>query len=127
MYRVYPRVRAGFLMEPLVEVRRHGRNSYVNLLQKLETEPRILRSLVGEPFTTEQQAILRRSVGRAWCSLGWHHFHQGSLLRSAAAYLRALAYPGRRVSALKHLLALPAAPLITRRRKRAAGSPVTNW
>jgi glycosyltransferase involved in cell wall biosynthesis len=125
MYRVYPRVRAGFLTDPLVEVRRHGRNSYVHVLQKLEMEPRILVSLLREPLATEHHAVLRRSVGRAWCSLGWHHFHRGAPFLAAPPYLRSLAYPGQRLSALKHLLALPAAPLLARRKARSTVDSLT--
>lgn len=120
MYRVYPRVRAGYLMEPFVEVRRHGGNSYTNLLQKLEVEPRILRALLDEPFDAMQRTVLRNAIGRSWCALGYYLFHEGRPILSARAYGRALGYPGHRRRALKHLLGLPVSGLLALKRRRTA-------
>jgi len=126
MYRVYPRVAAAFIDEPLVEVRRHGGNSYTSLLPKLIVEPEILARLLKEDFSAGDREVLRRKLGSAWASLGYHYFYAGPSSKAAAAYLRALAYPGRRLASLKHLLTLPLAAWL---RDEASGDhfPPSSW
>jgi glycosyltransferase involved in cell wall biosynthesis len=109
MYRLYSRVReVAWLPEPLVEVRRHGNNSYTSILPKLAIEPVVTSLVLEDPrLTAEERGVLLRKLGRSWSGLGYHHFHSGQLGEAGRAYLRALRYPDRRFNAALHLLALP--------------------
>jgi len=115
MMRVYALVRAAFITEPLVEVRRHGNNSYESAVERLEPDAIMFRSLMDEPLSPEQRKVLIRRIGRAWRAVGYYHFWNGTARASARAYLRALRYPGGRRQAFTHLLALPVRSLIRRR------------
>lgn len=113
MLRVYQQGLAGFISEPLVEVRRHGGNSYSALLEKLHADLNVLRRFQREPLSKPRKAALRRKIGSAWSSLGYYHFNTRSPVRAGNAYGRALMYPGRRRSAVQHLAALPAVPFLS--------------
>jgi glycosyltransferase involved in cell wall biosynthesis len=115
MYRVYARVRAAWIADPLVEVRRHGENSYRSAAEKLVPDISALELLAREPFAPRHRHALRRRIGRAWAALGYHHFWHRSPLGAGRAYLRSLAYPGTRLGAATHLLALPLVPFLTPR------------
>jgi glycosyltransferase involved in cell wall biosynthesis len=112
MLRVYQRGQAAFIDEPLVEVRRHGSNSYRSLLVKEESDVAVLRMLAREPMSDVHAAALRRRTGRAWVGLSYHYYHRRHLLAAAHAALRALPYAGSRMQALKRLALLPALPLL---------------
>jgi glycosyltransferase involved in cell wall biosynthesis len=114
MLRVYLRVRAAYVDEVLVDVRRHAGNSYQTGADVLEPRIRALRCVARDGVPRGYEPVLRRRLGRAWVSLGYHHFWTGRLSSAARAYGRALAYPGTRHTALTHLLALPSAPLMRR-------------
>ena len=115
MYRVYQRFRAAWIESPLVEVRRHGENSYRGGADKLVPEVEVLQSLLGEPFTPRHRGVLERRLGRAWAALGYHHFWRRGPLESGRAYLHALGHPGVRLTSAAHLLALPIVPFLPRR------------
>lgn len=120
MLQVYERVQAGYIAEPLAEVRRHGRNSYRTAHQKLEADLRILSMLAHRPLKPEHREALWRRLGRAWCGDGYYHFRKRDPVGAARAYIRSLAYPGSRWNALKHLAALPAITLLP-------GKPDLDW
>jgi hypothetical protein len=115
MVRVYPLGGAAYLPEPLVEVRRHDRNTYSLPLPKTEADARILTRLLSEPLSPAHRAALRRRVARAWAAVGYHYFWHRSPVRAARGYLKSLQYPGVRLSALAHLAALPLVPFLSRR------------
>ncbi len=117
MYEVYGRVGAAWIPDPMVEVRRHGANSYRSAAAKLGPDIEALRRMLGPdtPFTPRQRALLRTRLGRAYAALGYHHFWRRGPRAAAAAYLRAIAWPGARLSAAAHLLALPLVPFLPAR------------
>lgn len=118
MFRVYRRVRAaGYIAEPLVEVRRHGGNSYDSERDKLEPDVVALISLLHEPLPPRHRRVLLRRIGRAWSSLGYFHFWRGEAGMSMRAWSQCLRYPGRRAMALRYLASMPLRPALLRLRK----------
>jgi glycosyltransferase involved in cell wall biosynthesis len=113
---VYPKGGAAFIDEPLVEVRRHGANSYTNSDQIREGVLDVLQQLDREmPLTPVQRAILRRRIGAEFCARGYRYFWSHDVRRASHYYGQALRWPGTWYSALKHLTALPLLPLLPRR------------
>ena len=105
-----------FLEEVLVEVRRHGSNSYLTGEEIQNAVLAAVLSLEAEAIlSTSQQAILRRRIAAEYCALGWRHFWQHDTRKAAAFYSRALRWPGHRLNALAHLAVLPVLPLLPRR------------
>jgi glycosyltransferase involved in cell wall biosynthesis len=118
MAQVYRRVTAGFLREPLVLKRRHGKNSYVSVFETLRPSIAALRFVLNDatdPLSSGERDVLRRRIGRAWCGVGYHHFWRRRPLGSAGAYFRALRYPGWRLNAALHLFATPIVLLLPSR------------
>jgi glycosyltransferase involved in cell wall biosynthesis len=105
-----------FLDEVLVEVRRHGKNSYVSgdYIQNATLQS-VLAFMAEIPLTDPQRAILRRRIAAEHCALGWRYFWQHDAGKAVSFYGRALLWPGRRLSALAHLALLPVLPLLPRR------------
>jgi len=105
-----------FLDEVLVEVRRHGKNSY---LSGDHIQSAVLQAILAVraevPLTASQHRILRRRIGAEYCALGWRHFWRHDADKAAGFYGRALLWPGKRLSALAHLALLPVLPLLPRR------------
>jgi glycosyltransferase involved in cell wall biosynthesis len=112
MLRVYPRVRAAYIAEPLTELRRHGRNSYVSLLEIGGAAAAVLQAAAGEPRDPAHREVLRRRLGRQLIGLAYANFHAQRPWEAAKAALRALAYRGSRVDALRRLALLPLLPWI---------------
>jgi hypothetical protein len=113
---VYDKGGAGFIDEPLVEVRRHGANSYTSGDQIREGVLGAVELAAREfSLTPAHRAVLRRRVGFEFCRRGYRYFWSHDLGRAARYYAQALAWPGSRLSALAHLVALPAVPLLPRR------------
>jgi hypothetical protein len=104
--------RVAFLEEVLVEVRRHGQNSYATgeQIQNAVIES-ILFIIADIPLTASQQGILRRRIATEYCALGWRHFWRHDTDKAARSYGRALLWPGRRLNALVHLVLMPLLPL----------------
>lgn len=115
---VYRLTRIAYLDEPLVEVRRHGSNSYSTALETQHHFLRVLDIVEGEPLSREHHDAIRRAIGRKWTGVGYYHFWNRSPLKAGAAYLRALAYPGSRANALKHLALLPLVPVLPPRSRQ---------
>ena len=113
---VYAKGRAAFIDEPLVEVRRHGANSYTSSDQIREAVLRAVELAARDlPFAPAHLAVVRRRVGFECCRRGHRYFWSHDLGRAARYYARALGWPGSRLNALAHLIALPAVPLLPRR------------
>jgi glycosyltransferase involved in cell wall biosynthesis len=115
MLRVYTTVRSGFLVEPLVEVRRHATNSFRKPVEKLGPDLEAFARVERELTNRAHRAAIRRRLGRAWLALGYHHFWAGRPVAAARAYLQALRFPDARRKAMKYLPLTPAAPLFARR------------
>jgi glycosyltransferase involved in cell wall biosynthesis len=113
---VYTRGAAAFIADPLVEVRRHGANSYLNGDQIREGVLGVVQLVERTvPLTRTQRAVLRRRIGAEFCRRGHRHFWAHDVRRAAHYYARALRWPGMRLNALLHLVLLPALPLLPRR------------
>lgn len=119
MCQVYRRVGAAYLEAALVDVRRHGNNSYQHPAQMLRPKIEVLGMLEREALPSRQRRSVRRRLGIAWSALGYLRFWEGQRAEAALAYWRALAYPGCRLTAFTHLAAVPFAPLLARRRPQA--------
>jgi len=105
-----------FLDEVLVEVRRHGKNSYTSGDHIQNATLRSVLTFMAEArLTDSQRAILRRRIAAEHCGLGWRYFWQHDAGKAASFYGRALLWPGQRLSALAHLALLPVLPLLPRR------------
>ena len=116
---VYGRGRAAFIDEPMVEVRRHGANSYSDGDQIREGVLAVVQQAERElPFAPAHRAVLRRRIGMEYCRRGYRFFWVHDARRAAAYYARALRWPGSRLNALGHLAALPLLPLLPRREPR---------
>lgn len=107
---------AAFIDEVLVEVRRHGRNSYASgdYIQSAVLKS-VLCFKASVPLTAAQQVILHRRIGREYCALGWRHFWKHDAVKAARFYAGALRWPGGRLKAIAHLALLPFLPLLPRR------------
>jgi glycosyltransferase involved in cell wall biosynthesis len=113
---VYDKGGAAYIDEPLVEVRRHGANSYTSSDQIREGVLRAVELAARDlPFAPAHRAVVRRRVGFECCRRGHRYFWSHDLGRAARYYARALGWPGSRLNALAHLIALPAVPLLPRR------------
>jgi glycosyltransferase involved in cell wall biosynthesis len=115
MARVYTRVRAAYISDVLVDVRRHETNSYQTGADKLAPDIRALtRALVDVTAPPAHRLALRARLGQAWLSLGYQQFSSGHAFRAAPAYLTAMQFPGTRLNALRHLAATPIAHFLQR-------------
>lgn len=102
--RVYRRCQVGFIETPLVEVRRHGSNTTSRLSDAPYAHLAALRLLEGEALSKAERRALRRRVGRAVIAVGLQNVAQGRLRAASYSFIRALAYDGARLSALKNLV-----------------------
>jgi glycosyltransferase involved in cell wall biosynthesis len=113
---VYRRARAGYVDEPLVEVRRHGGNSYTrgDAIRDgvLATVQQAARDLDLAPA---ERAVLHRRIGDECLRRGYRWFWAHDARRAAHYYWRALRWPGTTLDSLAHLAALPLLPLLPRR------------
>jgi len=123
MLRVYTAVRASYLREPLVEVRRHATNSYRQPAEKLRPDLDAFTRVERELTNPGHRQAMRHRLGRAWLSLGYHHFWGGHPLAAAGAFGHALRFRGARAKALKYLTLLPVARLLARNRATSHGQP----
>ena len=113
---VYARGGAAFIDDPLVEVRRHGANSYSNSDQIREGVLAVVQQLERTiPLTPSQRGVLRRRIGKEFSRRGYRYFWAHDVRQAASHYVRALRWPGTWRSALVHLALLPALPLLPRR------------
>jgi len=116
---VYARGRGAFIDDPLVEVRRHGGNSYNSgdqIRDGVLAAVQLAERQVA--LTPAQRHVLHRRIGRELCRRGYRWFWTHDARRAADYYARALGWPGSRLGALLHLAALPVLPLLPRREPR---------
>ena len=114
MLRVYSRVQAGYIVEPLAELRRHDCNASGPRHMR-PAVLRVLQNFAEEQISPMHRSVLNRRIGREWAALGHEHFWNRSPRGAAHAYLCSLRYPGSRWRALKHLPLIPVVPLLPRR------------
>jgi hypothetical protein len=115
LLQIYARARAAFIDEPLVELRRHGRNSYRSADQIRSAVVSVLTQVLADVELSEHhRAILERRIGAEHCRRGWRYFWDRDALRAARHYAEALRWPGSRMNALAHLAMLPAVPFLPR-------------
>lgn len=107
---------AAFIDEVLVEIRRHGANSYRNNDTIRTAVIKVLHLVHDEiELSPEHRAVLQRRIGAEHCRRGWRYFWGGAPAAAAQQYLEALKWPGSRLSALCHLAAIPVVPFLRRR------------
>ncbi len=105
-----------FMDEVLVEVRRHGDNSYNGSDRQRENVLRSIQAVNSDiALSPEHRAILHRRIGREYCARGWRYFWSHDLRKSAGYYMQAIAWPGTRLTAFAHLALLPIVPFLPRR------------
>jgi hypothetical protein len=113
---VYTRGRAAFIEDPLVEVRRHGANSYSSSDQVREGVLAVVQQVEREvSLTPTQRFLLRRRIGAEFCRRGYRYFWVHDARRATRYYVQALRWPGTWRNALAHLALLPTLPLLPRR------------
>jgi glycosyltransferase involved in cell wall biosynthesis len=113
---VYRRARGAFVDAPLVEVRRHGTNSYGSGDRIREGVLEVVQLALRDPgLAPAHRAVLARRVGAEWRRRGYRWFWSHDAGRAARHYANALRWPGGRLNALVHLACLPLLPLLPRR------------
>jgi hypothetical protein len=104
---VYRRGSVGFIDEPLVHVRRHGNNITKSPSEMPQAKLAALQLLGDDELDFRQRQALRRRLARAQIEVGLQYVENGQIADAFRAYLRALAAPGARLSALKNIVLLP--------------------
>ena len=105
-----------FLDEVLVEVRRHGKNSYNSGDQIRDAVLRTLLLVDADiTLSASQREILHRRIGNEYCRRGWRYFWSHDARKAASYYAKALSWPGTKPAGLSHLAMLPLLPLLPRR------------
>lgn len=112
MLQVFRRVRAGYINKPLVDVRRHGANSFEHSDEMIEPQIGVLKAIGEMELTPGQFEVLQRRLGAVHRALGYRSFWNGEPFDAMKSYLRALALPGKKLNALKYLAATPLSVLI---------------
>jgi glycosyltransferase involved in cell wall biosynthesis len=113
---IYARARAAFINAPLVELRRHGNNSYRTHDQIRTAVVSVLKQVYSDvELSDHHRDVLRRRIGAEHCRRGWRYFWDRDVRRSAQHYAESLRWPGSRLNALAHLALLPAVPFLPRR------------
>ncbi len=117
MLRVYQNVEAGFIAEPLVAVRRHNKNSYTSPEEMLYPSIQALYDVKKNIRDRNHKRIIRKRLSRAWASFGYHHYWKGKTASAGHAYLVSLIYPGCRINSALHLLMLPFAVFLKKKKR----------
>ncbi len=113
---VYSRTRAAYIDEPLVEIRRHGNNSYKSHDQIRTAVLSVMKQVYEEvDLPPHHREVLRRRIGADYCRRGWRYFWGGDMRKAATHYVESLKWPGSRLNALTHLALLPAVPFLPHR------------
>jgi glycosyltransferase involved in cell wall biosynthesis len=114
MLKVYERVNAAYINEPLVEVRRHECNSYTQAKQMLQPKVDVITMFMENMDSEIHRKVLQKRLGKAWMALGYSNFWSGDVFGSANAYRMAILNKGNVWNAIRHLAALPLVPLLAR-------------
>jgi glycosyltransferase involved in cell wall biosynthesis len=104
--RAFRRGAVGFITEPLAEVRRHGKNATNRMSDMPYAKLAALELILQEPLTEAERSALRRRIGRALIEVGLQNVAERRLGAAGSAFIRALAFKGARLSALKNLVLL---------------------
>jgi glycosyltransferase involved in cell wall biosynthesis len=123
LMRLYARAQVAYIPEPLVEVRRHGKNTGGEkggslAFEQMEADLNALLMLEKDATSLKHKRAIRARLGKLHCSRGHHYFWQRKPALAARSYLNCLAYPRSRMNALFHLLALPFTPVLGLRSTR---------
>lgn len=97
----------GFVNLPMVDIRRHGNNTY-RRNEDLSAMTACLFDVERYLQSDEHKRTLRRKRGVSLLGLGYYNLREGRMIDGVAAYARALAYHGSRLNAARHLALLPA-------------------
>jgi hypothetical protein len=112
MLQVFRRVKAGYIDKPLVDVRRHGANSFEDADEMIEPQIGVLKSIGELELTPGQFDVLQRRLGAVHRAMGYRSFWNGEPYNAMKSYSSALALPGKKLNALKYLVATPLSVLI---------------
>lgn len=116
--------KSAFIDEVLVEIRRHGANSYRNNDTIREAVIKVLHLVHRDiPLSAEHRAVLSRRIGAEHCRRGWRYFWDGAPAAASQHYMEALKWPGSRITALWHLAAIPLVPLLPRKQSGFVDHP----
>ncbi|MEO5589178.1 MAG: glycosyltransferase family A protein [Gemmatimonadaceae bacterium] len=95
-----------FLADPLVEVRRHGKNATSQRSDMAQAKLAAFRLLAHESLGPAERLALRYRLGRALIESGVQYAGDGHPAKAAASFREALSFNGARLSALKNLALL---------------------
>jgi glycosyltransferase involved in cell wall biosynthesis len=112
MLQVFRRVKAGYIDKPLVDVRRHGGNSFEHADEMLEPQIGVLMAIRQMDLTPRQFEALQWRLGSVHRALGYRSFWKGEPQEAVKSFIKALALPGKKLNALKYLAAIPLSVLI---------------
>jgi glycosyltransferase involved in cell wall biosynthesis len=104
--RAFRRGAVGFIADPLAEVRRHGNNATSRISDMPHAKLAALELILDDPLTEMERVALRRRIGRALVEVGLQNIAERRLRAAGSALMRALAFRGARLSALKNLVLL---------------------
>jgi hypothetical protein len=113
---IYARTRAAYIDTPLVELRRHGNNSYRSHDQIRTAVMSVLKQVYSDvKLSDHHRDVLRRRIGAEYCRRGWRYFWDRDVGQAAQHYRESLQWPGSRLNAMAHLALLPVVPILPRR------------
>ena len=128
--RCYQSGRAAFIDRCLANIRRHDGNTFQDPFESVLPIIAALGIVYGEIRDPRYKAIIRRRLGDAWRSYGYHgwfHADRGKVIRG---YSRSLSFPGRRIKSLVHLtlaLICPSVSLFGKILARRECEAVEGW
>ena len=107
LLRALEQAAVGYIDRPLVDIRRHGNNTY-GRNEDLAPMTECLFDVEQCLKSGDHRRTVRRKRGLSLLGLGYFNLREGRILTGASAYARALAYEGSRLNAARHLAMLPA-------------------
>jgi len=110
--RLYGKAEVAYIEEPLVEVRRHGNNSFQLAWEKIAGDLVALRKLERDEDSVQHKKAIHNRIGKLYAQMGHHYFWHRQPIKSAKSYVNCLAYPDYRIKAFLHLLMLPITPFL---------------
>ncbi len=102
--RCYQNGRAAYINRPLTRIRRHDRNTFSDAFETVFPIIEALSIIQCEIEDPRYKEIIRRRLGDAWRSYGYHGWFHGDRRKVIKGYSRSLAFPGRRTKSLAHLI-----------------------
>lgn len=101
--RCYQTGRAAFIDRCLASIRRHGGNSFQDPFETVLPTIAALEIVYGEIRDSRYKGIIRRRLGDAWRSYGYHGWFQADRRKVIRGYSKSLSFPGRRIKSPAHL------------------------